>query len=342
MSSNMTKQTPHGIDAVLGKLTVTPISPPAAPATSAEQLVRIDINLLDPSPDQPREAMPEEHIADLAENIKTHKLLQPIVARAIGGRFQIVVGHCRTEAYRRLRDAATTEAERGEWSAILARLVEVSDEQACMLTLSENIAREDLNPVEEGAAYAKMIDKYGYTNAKALAERLQIDAQRVTRRLRLHQAPPVLRQAIAHGIRLEPQGESGRRETRKLHLADALELLRLYAHLMKKFPGVEPRKAAPRPIADLKLEPVVSRALSEGWSREKTRAYVDAAIAGRTPQPAPDEAAAAPQPPRPPVERTAARIVVHLDRLRGATADQIEAVVREVREAVRGPAQRAS
>ena len=122
----------------------------------------------------------------------------------------------------------------------------------------------------------------------------------------------------------------------------ALEFLRLHAHYLKKYPGVEARKAAPRPIADLKAQPVVERALAEGWSRQKVRAFVDRAIESRAAAGASDGAAEGDGPEvkqgaEPLWEKKGNRLVIHLGRLGAASAQERDQVLQAVRGALASP-----
>jgi ParB/RepB/Spo0J family partition protein len=320
----------EGIDQVLARRAAE--GRPAATAELAKdgEPVRVPLDLLDDNPDQPRQYVDPEYIEELSETILQRGLIHRIVVRRIGGRFQIVAGHCRRDAYKRLRDIGAA----GDWSAIPADVVQVSDEQSALHCLLENIEREDLSPAEEGAAYANLMVKYGLATAKALAERLGIEEQRVARRMRIHEGPDCIKRALTRGLKV-PVGDevegAGRRknETRRLTMDAALEFLKLYEYQRRKHPGTEGGRPDGRPVAEVKTEPVVLRALSEGWSRQRIRSQVERVLSGK---PTADEKPAGDAKPAPMFEVKADRFVVFTKRLAQAPAGEREAVLEELRK----------
>src|SRR6266403_1336525 len=131
----------------------TPAAPPAgstgtpAPALSATTAgpLQIDIDLIEPSPYQPRTRFREEALDELARSIQTSGIIQPIVVRPIGNRFQLIAGERRWRAAQR---AALTKVP------VIVR--QVSDELALEMTLVENIQREDLNAIEAARAFERL------------------------------------------------------------------------------------------------------------------------------------------------------------------------------------------
>ena len=117
---------------------------------------------IEPDKDQPRKAFDEETLAELAESIAEHGLLQPIVVRpapSAAGRYRIIAGERR---WRAARMAGLTEVP------VVIR--EVTDEQAMELALIENLQREDLDPVEEALGYQQLIERCGLTQEQAAAK----------------------------------------------------------------------------------------------------------------------------------------------------------------------------
>lgn len=117
-------------------------------ATSLE----VDIELVEPNSEQPRTRFTEDALEELAQSIKANGIIQPIVVRSIGGRYQIVAGERRWRA-----------AQRAGVHRVPVVVKDVSDEKLLELALIENIQRHDLNPVEEARAYRKLIDSIGLT-----------------------------------------------------------------------------------------------------------------------------------------------------------------------------------
>ena len=127
----------------------TAVAPIPVAAGSALQ---IDIDLIDPSPYQPRTRFPEAALEELAQSIRSSGIIQPLVVRKVGTRFQLIAGERRWRA-----------AQRAQLLRVPAVLREVGDEQALELTLVENIQREDLNPIEQARAFQRLIDQFHLT-----------------------------------------------------------------------------------------------------------------------------------------------------------------------------------
>ena len=133
-----------------------PVEPPVASRMPASQLV--DIDLIDPSPYQPRTRFREESLAELAQSIQTSGIIQPLVLRPIGSRFQLLAGERRWRA-----------AQRAGLDRVPAVLREVSDAAALEITLVENIQREDLNAIEEARAFERLISEFHLTQEEVAA-----------------------------------------------------------------------------------------------------------------------------------------------------------------------------
>jgi ParB family chromosome partitioning protein len=155
----------------LGALIREPEPPPAAPtggaaAATATAPARtpsgwqaVDIDLIDPSPYQPRTRFHEESLAELARSIHSTGIVQPLVVRHVGGsRFQLLAGERR---WRAAQIAGLTRVP------VVVR--EVSDEKALEITLVENIQREDLNPVEEARAFERFMNEFHLTQEEVAA-----------------------------------------------------------------------------------------------------------------------------------------------------------------------------
>src|SRR5207245_3106433 len=119
----------------------------------------IDIDLIEPSPYQPRTRFREEALDELARSIKSSGIIQPLVLRPIGNRFQLIAGERRWRA-----------AQRAGLNKVSAIVRQVPDELALEMTLVENIQREDLNPIEAARAFERLMDEFHLTQ-HAVAER---------------------------------------------------------------------------------------------------------------------------------------------------------------------------
>ena len=129
-------------------------------ARSGPSFEQLPLGRIDPNPRQPREAFDEESLQDLTTSIEAVGVLQPIVVRPSGDRYQIVMGE------RRVRAARTAGLER-----IPAIVRTTEDNQLLRDALLENVHREDLNPLEEAAAYKQLLADFGITQQE-LASRL--------------------------------------------------------------------------------------------------------------------------------------------------------------------------
>src|SRR5579872_79204 len=119
----------------------------------------VDIDLIEPSPYQPRTHFREEALAELAQSIQVSGIIQPLVLRRVGPRFQLLAGERRWRA-----------AQRAGLSRVPAVIREVSDEAALEITLVENIQREDLNPIEEARAFERLTNEFHLTQEEVAAK----------------------------------------------------------------------------------------------------------------------------------------------------------------------------
>src|SRR5476651_2180900 len=151
-----------------------PAVPAAAPqATPATGYLEIQVHLVEPSPYQARREIVPEQLAELAESIRSEGLLQPVVVRQTGDKFQLIAGERRWRAFQQLK-----------LPTIPARVVEASNASAAALGLIENLQREDLGPIEEAQGYASLIRDFDLTQETA-AERVGKGRASVANSLRL-------------------------------------------------------------------------------------------------------------------------------------------------------------
>lgn len=149
---------------------------------------KISLDLIDANPFQPRRNFNDEEIAELAETIKQHGLIQPITVRKYNGRYQIVSGERRTRAS---RVAGLTEID-----AYVHELL--SDKNMAEWALIENIQRVDLNPIEVAESYQQLLENYGYTHDD-LAASVGKSRSAVTNALRLLKLPESVRNFVSEG-----------------------------------------------------------------------------------------------------------------------------------------------
>jgi ParB family chromosome partitioning protein len=149
--------------------------------------LEIDVDLIDPSPFQPRTRFREEALDELARSIKASGIIQPLVVRAIGHRFQLIAGERRWRA-----------AQRAGLTKVSAIVRDVPDELALEMTLVENIQREDLNAIEAARAFERLMDEFQLTQ-EAVAERTGKDRATVANAIRLLKLEPIIQDWIEEG-----------------------------------------------------------------------------------------------------------------------------------------------
>lgn len=147
-------------------------APVAAPA-GAPGYLEVAVHMIEPSPYQARREIAPEHLRELAESIRSEGLLQPIVVRKTGDKFQLIAGERRWRAFQMLKI-----------KTIPARIVEASNASSAALGLIENLQREGLNPIEEAHGYASLIRDFDLTQETA-AERVGKGRATVANSLRL-------------------------------------------------------------------------------------------------------------------------------------------------------------
>lgn len=147
----------------------------------------IDIDLIQPSPYQPRTRFREEALDELARSIKSSGIIQPLVVRPIGNRFQLIAGERRWRA-----------AQRAGLTKVSAIVRQVPDELALEMTLVENIQREDLNAIEAARAFERLMDEFQLTQ-EAVAERTGKDRATVANSIRLLKLEPTIQDWIEEG-----------------------------------------------------------------------------------------------------------------------------------------------
>ena len=153
----------------------------------SNDLVDLSVESIDPGVEQPRHSFNEEKLAELAKSIEANGVIQPIVVRRVGERFQIIAGERRWRA-----------AKRAGLKRIPSLVRDVPEERVLELSLVENIQRQELNPIEEANAYRKLQDKLGITQ-EAVALRVGKDRSSVTNSLRLLRLPEDVQRLVEDG-----------------------------------------------------------------------------------------------------------------------------------------------
>ena len=166
---------------------VTSSGAAVAPAREQGSPLQIDIDLIEPSPFQPRTRFREEALEELARSIKSSGIIQPLVLRPIGNRFELIAGERRWRA-----------AQRAGLTKVLSIVRDVPDELALEMTLVENIQREDLNAIEAAHAFERLMLEFNLTQ-ETVAERTGKDRTTVANAVRLLKLEPTIQEWIEEG-----------------------------------------------------------------------------------------------------------------------------------------------
>lgn len=163
------------------------VSPEASQPSTGDTL-QLSVYEIDDNPFQPRREFNEPEIASLSESLKEHDMLQPILVRLVGNRYQLISGE------RRLRAAIAAG-----WSTIPARVRQADDRLVAELAIVENLQRKDLNPIEKALSFRRYIDEHQCTQEE-LAGRLKIDRSTLTNLIRLLELPGSVQDSLRRNL----------------------------------------------------------------------------------------------------------------------------------------------
>jgi len=145
--------------------------------------------VITPNPRQPRRTFDEDTLEELAESIRQVGLLQPVVVRAAGpGRYELIMGERRWRA-----------AQRAGLTEIGAIVKQTQDDDLLRDALIENLHRQQLDPLEEAAAYQQLLDDFGATHEE-LARKIGRSRPHISNTLRLLNLPPAVQKRVAAGV----------------------------------------------------------------------------------------------------------------------------------------------
>ncbi len=151
---------------------------------AAEKILAIDIEKIKANPFQPRREIADDKIDELAQSIKSSGLIQPIVVRRMGAKYELAAGERRLIACRRLG-----------WQKITATVKQLSDNDMATIALIENLQRENLNFIEEAAGYVSLMDNFKLTQ-EDLARKLGKSQSTIANKVRLLKLPAKVRKII--------------------------------------------------------------------------------------------------------------------------------------------------
>jgi len=238
--SNQHKALGRGIGALI---------PGAAPASSPAPVAELDptripLDSIEPNPDQPRRTFDPKHLERMAKSISRHGVLQPVVVRKAGHRYQLICGEQRWRA-----------ARLAELSSIPAVVTDVDDRDRLELALIENVQRADLNPIELAHAF-KALCASGATQEE-VGERVSLDRSTVANHLRLLELPREFqadveagRLSIGHAKALLSVGQPERRRHLRERIVREGLSVRASEGLARDVSKPKQPRAVRRPAAD--------------------------------------------------------------------------------------------
>jgi len=174
----------RGLSSLLGEVAQ---EAPVNGAAGRGGIQMLAVATIDPNPAQPRRSFDEDALTELGESIRARGLIQPIVVRPIGNRYQIVAGERRWRA-----------AQKAHLHEIPVIVRDLDDIETLEIAIVENIQRQDLNAIEEAEAYRKLIDEFGHTQ-EALGKFVHKSRSHVANLLRLLDLPEKVRSYVASG-----------------------------------------------------------------------------------------------------------------------------------------------
>jgi ParB family transcriptional regulator, chromosome partitioning protein len=237
-------------------------------------LVELDVDQVRPNPRQPRKRFDDDSINALAESIKSEGVVQPIIVRDAGDGYQIVAGERRWRA-----------SQRAGLTTIPAIVRPLDERESMIMALAENVAREDLNPVEQARAYAVLADELDLSQTE-IARRVGKSRPAVANTMRLLELPDAALELIASGSLSEGHGRA------LLLTGDQDERLSLARTAVKRGLSVRDTEAAakragkPKPGKRAKTtlvdDELAHLAVDAAWQSMKLRAAVRSGPRGGT------------------------------------------------------------
>lgn len=218
----------RGLSALLGDSTPSAIAP-----------TEVDIDLIDPNPEQPRTRFPEAALDELARSIESNGIVQPVVVRKNGNRYQIIAGERRWRA-----------AQRAGLRRIPVTIREIADDRLLEIALIENIQRQELNPVEEARAYRKLIETVGLTQEQ-VSLRVGKERSLIATTLRLLKLPDDILELIeegklsaGHGRALLLADDPAEQRRAARHIIEKQLSVRESERILRQMRAAESRKAS--------------------------------------------------------------------------------------------------
>ncbi|MEQ1898322.1 MAG: ParB/RepB/Spo0J family partition protein [Vicinamibacterales bacterium] len=224
--------------------------PDAQPAATEASIRELDIDLLSPNDAQPRGQMDDARLEDLARSIRSNGIIQPIIVRKVGSAYRIIAGERRWRAAQR--------AGLLKVPVVVRELAQDAERENLQLALIENIQREELNCIDEAAAYRRLIDDFQLTQEQVAAA-VGKDRSSVANHLRLLKLPEEVRAELAAGALsmghakalLALPTEQAQRQSAREIVSRALSVREAEMMVRREAKAAEPRTTHEPPAADV-------------------------------------------------------------------------------------------
>ena len=267
-----------GIDALMRGRSTALQSPPAAPppppaeAVSSEASLYVNIELIDANPLQPRRVFEGERLEELAQSIRANGIIQPLVVRRVGDRYQLVAGERRWRA-----------SKLAQMKQVPIIIRDIPDDRLLEITLIENIQREDLSPIETGIAFSRMARELSLS-PEEIGMRTGKDRSTVANFIRLLQLPEDVQQMIAdrhltagHGRCLLTLPTPEMQTKAALHTLKAnMSVRQLESYSQRLMEGKNPKA-----IEEIKQDPNVKAAIQDMENALGTKVKIHEGARGR-------------------------------------------------------------
>ncbi len=210
---------------------------PGAGSLERERTNEVPLALLTPNPFQPRQITDTQELAGLADSIRKHGVLQPIIVRPVRGGYEVVAGERRWRA-----------AEAAGLTSVPAVVRELTDREALELALVENLQRADLNPIERARAYRRLVEEFHLTQEQ-VAERVGKSQPSVANALRLLHLPPQIQASLEAGRLSEGHARA------LMAIGDEARLLKLWERVERRGLSVRETETLSRGIISREINP---------------------------------------------------------------------------------------
>ncbi len=250
-----------GLGTLFGENDIKEIASPDIKNVGEGDITNIRVSLIEPNKKQPRRSFDEEKIAELAESIKEHGLIQPIIVAPLkDGSYKIVAGERRWRA-----------AKKAKIKEIPAIVRSYSDEQVAEIALIENLQRENLNPIEEAVGYNLLMEEFNLTQ-ELISKRVGKSRSAVANSLRLLTLEGDIQKLVISGrltsgharAVLSVEGKQLRQALSKRIIEDGLSVRQAEAlakQLQKKRPSKKPKEKTAYDIEIEKIQNDLSSAM---------------------------------------------------------------------------------